>query len=151
MGVLQVEELTKPDFRWVEKLLYQQKSHKSAIAELEAELEDMMPDYSTSIVKFSHDKPHRRDSQPEAGVIKRNESLRAKEIHDELKRRQRHQKAIDEARESLTDEEDLFVRLFYDLEKSIRDCRRTLHYEKTKMYGIRSEVVHKVARFLGLI
>ena len=138
------------DFRWVEKLLYMQKTHDTAIAELEAELEDMLPTYSTSVVRYSHDKPHRRDSQPEAGAIRRNESMRAKEIHSEIKRRKRHKAAISAARESLSDLENQFVWLFYDLDKSIRDCRRTLHYEKSKIYNMRQDIVHKVAEFLGL-
>ena len=149
-GEKRVDKLMDSDFRWVEKLLYQQKTHNTAIAELEAELEDMLPSCSTSIVRFSHDKPHRLNSQPEAGAIKLNDSMRAKEIHGEIRRRKRHKVAISAARESLTDEENQFVWLFYDLGKSIRDCRRTLHYQKSKMYDMRKEIVYKVADFLGI-
>ncbi len=145
-----MSKLMDSDFRWVEKLLYMQKTHETAIRELEAELEDMLPSCSTSVVRFSHDKPHQRASQPEAGAILLNDSLRAREIHEEIRRRKRHKVAVSAARESLSDIENQFIWLFYDLDKSIRDCRRTLHYEKSKIYKMRTEIVHKVAEFLGL-
>ena len=137
-------------FRKTEALLYIQKTHPTAIAELEAELEDMMPDYSSSFVKFSHDKPHTKNSEPEEWTIKRNESPRAKDIHRELSRRRRHQKAISEAMKCLDDLENQLVFLKYNLEKSSRDCWLIMGMQKSRWYEIRREVVLKVSRFLGL-
>jgi len=152
VGTLQ-EELTKNNFRFTEKLLYEYKTHNSAIAELEAELRELdeIPNYSRSIVKFSHNESQKEDSQPEEYVIKKNESIRADYLHNRLQERERHQKAIQEARESLPDEENQFIWLFYDLEKSIRECRQIMHFEKSKLYDMRQKVVYKVARYIGLL
>ena len=145
------EKLIKNDFRFVEKLLYQQKTHDSAIAEMEAELEEMVPDYSSSIIEYSHDKPHRRDSEPERWTIIRNESIRGKYLHGRIAERKRHKKAITEAKKALDDLENQLVYLKYDLEKSSRDCWLTMGLQKSRFYEMREEIVVKVARFLGLI
>ena len=142
--------LRDADFRFVEKLLYEQKTHDSAIAELEAELAEMMPNCSTSIVRFSHDKPHRKNSEPEEWTIKRSESVRGKYLQDEIRKRKRHQKAISEAMLCLDDLESRLVWLKYHLEKSSRDCWRTMGLQKSRFYEIRGEVVFKVGRYLGL-
>jgi len=80
-------KLRDSDFRYVEKLLYDQKTHDAQIALLEEELEEMLPAFSSSIVKFSHDEGMVGDSQPEEWAIIRNESVRAKELHGEIRRR----------------------------------------------------------------
>ncbi len=138
------------DFRFVEKLLYQQKTHDTAIAGLEAELEEMLPAYSSSIVRFSHDKHNCQNSQPEAWAIKRTESVRAKEIYSEIKRRRRRQEAIAAAMESLDDLEARLVFLKYHLGKSSRDCWRSMGLQKSRWYEMRREVVGKVAEYLGI-
>ena len=148
------DKLTGGNFRYVEALLYSQKTHDSAIAELEAELEqlleDLLPSATASYVDMSEPKGE-AESQPEKWTIKRDENLRVKYLKGKIAERKRHRAAVTEARQSLSDEENQFVWLFYDLGKSVRDCRRTMHYEKSKIYQIRQDVVMKVARFLGLI
>lgn len=145
-------KLLRSDYRWVEKLLYMQKTHKAAIAELEAEMEDMMPSASASIVTFDHNtKNVRGDSQPEKWAVKRSESMRAKEIHGEIRKRKRHQKAISEAMECLDDLESRLVFLKYHLEKSSRDCWLSMGLQKSRWYEMKNEIVYKVARYLGLV
>ena len=149
------DSLTRGNFRYIEALLYAQKTHDTAVAELEAELsevlEDLLPGGTSSFVDMTEAKGGETDSQPEAWTIKREENLRVKEIRAEIAKRKRRRAAVSAARQSLSDEENQFVRLFYDLDKSMRDCGRTMCYEKSKMYQMRQDVVRKVAAFLGLI
>ena len=148
------DKLTRGNFRYVEALLYAQKTHDTAIAELEAQLlevlDELLPGGSGSYVDMTAAKGD-TDSQPESWTIKRDENLRVRELRTEIAKRKRRRAAVSAARQSLSDEENQFVWLFYDLDKSIRDCRRTMHYEKSKMYDMRKEIVKKVAAFLGLI
>lgn len=148
------ENIIKNDFRFIEKLLYDYKTHATAISELEAELadvlEDLLPSASASYADMSESKGE-MESQPEKWTVKRDENLRVKYLRGRITERKRHQAAIAAARESLSDEEEQFVRLFYDLGKSIRDCRRVMHYEKSKMYQMRQDVVKTVAEFLGML
>ena len=147
-------ELSRGDFRYIEALLYAQKTHDTAIAELEAQLaevlDDLLPGSSGSYVDMTAAKCE-ADSQPEAWTIRRDENIRVKELRTEIAKRKRRRAAVSAARQSLSDDENQFVWLFYDLDKSMRDCGRTMCYEKSKMYRMRQEVVAKVAGFLGLI
>lgn len=147
------DKLHPKDFRFTEKLLYDQKTHEHAIKMLQAELDEILPAYSRSVVKMSHNKTVDRDSEPETFAIERTEgiSVRAKYIIGRMEERRRHKEVITAFRQSLSDEENQFVWLFYDLNKSIRDCRRIMNYEKSKLYNMRQEVVYKAAQFLGLV
>ena len=144
------EKLPQSDYRFVERLLHQQKTHDTAIAELQAELDDMLPSCSVSVVPLSHGgtKPL---TEPERIADKRLHSVRGKYLQEEIARRRRHQRAVSEAMQTLSDTEAQFVWLYYHLEKSPRDCWRTMGYEKSRWYEIKHEVVRKVARYLGLI
>lgn len=148
------DKLSNRDFAFVEKLLYEQKSHDTAIAELESELkellDDLLPSSTASFVDTSKSKGE-MISQPERWTIKRDENLRVKFLRGRIAERKRHKRAISEARQSLSDEENQLVWLKYDLCKSVRDCRRTMHYEKSRWYEMRAQVVHKVAKYLGVI
>ena len=148
------EKISKHDFRFVEKLLYDYKTHDTAIKEMEAELQDilenMFPNASASYVDMSEPKGE-TDSQPEAWVIKRDENLRVKYLRGRIAERKRHKAAIAAARESLDDMENQLVWLKYDLEKTSRDCWRSMGLQKSRFYEIREEIVTKVARFIGLI
>jgi len=148
------EKLPKHDFRFVEKLLYDYKTHDTAIKEMEAEmhdiLENMFPNASASYVDMSEPKGQ-TDSQPEAWAIKRDENLRVKYLKGRIAERKRHKAAIAAAREALDDLENQLVWLKYDLEKSTRDCWRSMGLQKSRFYEIREEIVNKVARFVGLI
>ena len=144
------EKIPSSDYRFVEKLLYQQKTHDTAIAELLAELDDMIPSASASFVVFDHNPKNPELTQPERIVDKRLHSVRGKYLQEEIARRRRHQKAISEAMKALNDTENELVWLYYHLEKTPRDCWRTMRYERSRWYEIRAETVCKVARFLGL-
>ena len=147
------ERLTANDFRFVEKLLYEYKSYDSAIRALEEELDDMMPSASASVVSFDHNTAnlHPEFTQPEKWAIKRNESLRGKQLHSRVREKRRHRDAIKRAREMLSDTENQLVWLKYDLEKRPRECWQAMRYEKSRWYEIREQVVYKVAKFLGLL
>ena len=144
------EKIPSNDYRFTEKLLYQQKTHDTAIAELEAELEEMIPSASASFVTFDHNPKGSELTQPERIVDKRLYSVRGKYLQEEIARRKRHQRAITEAIKALSDTENQLVWLYYHLEKTPRDCWRTMGYERTRWYEIKNETVCKVARFLGL-
>lgn len=145
------EKIPKSDYRFVERLLYQQKTHDTAIKELQAELDEMLPSASSSIVTFDHNQKNPQLTQPERIAEKRLHSVRGKYLQEEIARRKRHKKAIDEALNALSDTENQLVWLYYHLEKTPRDCWRTMGYEKSRWYEIKNEAVCKVARFLGLI
>ena len=145
------EKISKSDYRFVEKLLYQQKTHDTAIAELQAEIDDMIPSASASFVVFDHNPKGSELTQPERIVDKRLYSVRGKYLQEEIARRKRHKRAISEAMKALSDTEAQLVFLYYNLEKTPRDCWRTMGYERSQWYEIRTETVLKVARFLGLV
>ena len=145
------EKIPKSDYRFVEKLLYQQKTHDTAIAELQAELDDMIPSASASFVVFDHNPKGSELTQPERIVDKRLYSVKGKYLQEEIARRKRHKKAISEAMVCLDDLEARLVFLKYHLEKSSRDCWRSMGMQKTRWYEIKDEVVYKVARYLGLV
>ena len=145
------DKILSGDYRFTEKLLYQQKTHDTAIAELEAELDDMLPSSTSSFVTFGHNQKNPELTEPERIVDKRLYSVRGKYLQEEITRRKRHQKAISEAMQALNDTEAQLVFLYYNLEKTPRDCWRTMGYEKSRWYEIKHEVVCKVARFLGLV
>lgn len=145
------EKIPRSDYRFAEKLLYQQKTHDTAIAELMAELDDMIPSASSSFVVFDHNPKGSELTQPERVTDKRLYSVRGKFLQEEITRRRRHQRAISEAMRALSDAEAQLVFLYYNLEKTPRDCWRTMGYERSRWYEIKNETVVKVARFLGLV
>jgi hypothetical protein len=152
---LSKRKLHKNDFRFVEKLLYDYKTHDTAIAELEAEmaeiLENLLPGGTGSFVDMTTAKGQPEFTQPEAWTLKRDENLRMRYLKGRIAERKRHQAAIRAARESLDDLENKLVWLKYDLGKSARDCWRSMGLQKSRWYEIREEIVIKVARFIGLV
>ena len=143
------KKLASSDYRFVERLLYEQKTHETALAVLEAELDDLMTPYSASIIEFGCSGTD-YGSHPEKNTISRSETVRGKTIQDEIRIRKRHQKAISEAISKLSDTEAQLVWLKYNLEKSYRECMQIMGYEKSHFYRLKNDVVHKVGRFLGL-
>ena len=143
------KKLPQSDYGFVERLLYQQKTHDTAIAELQAELDDMLPSRSVSVVPLSYGgtKPL---TEPERIADKRLYSVRGKYLHEEIARRRRHQRAISEAMKALNDIENQLVWPYYHLEKTPRDRWRTMGYERTRWYEIKNQTVIKIARYLGL-
>ena len=143
------EKLPQSDYRFVERLLYQQKTHDTAIAELQAELDDMLPSCSVSVVPLSYGgtKPL---TEPERIADKRLHSVRGKYLQEEIARRRRHQRAISEAMTVLGETECRLVYLHYVLGKHPRECWQLMKLEKSRWYEIKRGVVCKVAEFLGL-
>ena len=146
-----LEKIPRNDYGFTERLLYQQKTHDTVIAELEAELDDMLPSSTSSYVTFDHNQKNPELTEPERIVDKRLYSVRGKYLQEEIARRKRHKKAISEAMKALSDTEAQLVFLYYNLEKTPRDCWRTMGYERSRWYEIRTETVLKVARFLGMV
>ena len=141
-------------FRQVEKLLYDYKYLDQAIANLEAELEAIMPQTSTSVIKVGQGstKTPFDTSQTERYGIKRAESrLRAR-----LLEKKRHKKAIKAAREQLTDEEHTFIWLRYDLEKTHDEIMQAFEDQgqpcsRAQYFRFRKDVIGKIARYVGLV
>ena len=136
-------------FQQVERLLYDYKYLDQAIANLEAELEAIMPQTSTSVVKLGQGstKTPFDTSQTEHWGIKRADSkLRAR-----LLEKRRHKKAIKAVREQLSDEENTFVWLRYDHEKPHQEIWDEMHMERRNYYRFRRRVIEKVAKMLGVL
>jgi DNA-directed RNA polymerase specialized sigma subunit len=141
-------------FRQVEKLLYDYKYLDQAIANLEAELEAIMPQTSTSLIKVGQGSTRTLfdTSQTERYGIKRAESrLRAR-----LLEKRRHKAAIKGAREQLSDEENTFVWLRYDKEKTHDEIMQAFEDQgqpcsRAQYFRSRKEVIEKIARYMGLV
>lgn len=141
-------------FRQVEAMLYDYKYLDQAIATLTAELEAIMPQTSTSVVRLGQGstKTPFDTSQTERYGIRRAESrLRVK-----LLEKRRHKAAIKGAREQLTDEENTFVWLRYDKEKTHDEIMQAFEDQgkpcsRAQYFRFRKDVIVKVARYMGLV
>lgn len=138
------------DYRFVERLLYEQKTHDTVISELQAELDAMVTVPTASVVPLGHGKTQGELTPTEASVNRRLFSLRGRYLQEEIARRRRHQKAIDEALKVVTDKERILYRLYYEQELSARECARRMGYSLSWFYEFKHQLVYKVARFLGL-
>ena len=143
------DKLRPADYRFVERLLYDQKTHDTAIAEMEAELDDMVSSCSASIIEGSSSGGE-PGSQTEAAVIIRMDSVKGKSLQAKIRDKRRQKKAISEAMKVLTDTECQLVHIKYHLEKSSRECMQIMGYEKSHFYRMKNELVAKIGRFLGL-
>lgn len=141
-------------FRKVEKLLYDYKYLDQVIANIEAELEAIMPQVSTSLIKVGQGstKTPFDTSQTERYGIKRAESR----LREKLLEKKRHRAAIKAAREQLTDEENTFVWLRYDHEKTHDEVMEALEsrghpFSRRQYFYMRKQIINKIARYLGLL
>lgn len=139
--------------RQVEKMLYDYKYLDQAIATLEAELEAIMPQTSTSVVKLGQGstKTPFDTSQTERYGIRRAESR----LREKLLEKRRHKTAIKGAREQLSDEENTFVWLRYDHEKTHDEVIEALEsrghpYSRAQYFRFRKDIIGKIARYMGL-
>ena len=141
-------------FQIVEAMLYDYKYLDQAIENLTAELESIMPQTSTSVVRLGQGstKTPFDTSQTERWGIKRAESkLRAR-----LLEKRRHKKAIKAAREQLTDEENTFIWLRYDKEKTHDEVMEALEsrghpYSRRQYFYMRKQIINKIARYMGIL
>ena len=140
-------------FRQVEKLLYDYKYLDQAIANLEAELEAIMPQTTTSLIKIGQGGARNPfdTSQTEHWGIKRAESPRAVRLQTLLREKRRHKKAIKGAREQLSDEENTFVWLRYDKEMPHEEIWEAMHMSRAQYFRFRKDVIGKIARYVGLV
>lgn len=137
-------------FRHVEKLLYDYKYLDQAIANLEAELEAIMPQTTASVVKIGAAcaaKSPLDSSQTERWGIKRAESR----LREKLLEKRRHKKAIKAVREQLTDEENTFIWLRYDHEKAHEEIWEALHMSRAQYFRFRKDTIDKIAKHLGIV
>ncbi len=136
-------------------MLYDYTFHDSAIKELEAELKEILerlsPAPKAATISAVGVGGYSEHSEPEKWAIRREENPHVRYLRGEIEKRKRHREAVLKAREYLTDEEEQFVTLFYDQNRPIRDCKRIMKYEKSKMYQMRQDIVLKVSKFLGII
>lgn len=135
-------------YRYVEKLLYLQKTHGAAIAELQVELADTMPSATASFVRFSHNSSSSELTQPEREAERMLHSKRGKYIQQEIRRRKRQQQAISDAMRILNPQEAQVVFLKYHLEKPAAECWKAMGIEKSRWYEMRAKIVYKIASFL---
>lgn len=139
-------------YRKIERLLYDYKTYDSAIRNLEAELESIMPQISTSLLKMGDGSTATPFcSQTEDWAIKRIESPRAKRLLKLLTEKKRLRKAIKETRKQLTDEENTFVWMRYDLERAHAEIWEALHMSRSTYFEFKNKVIGKIARYLGLL
>ncbi len=155
MGSL-VERLRDNEFRFVERLLYDHEAHESSILELEAELYDLLNNLvpNPSVAKLEDNyaaDTSESYSEPERYAVKCDEHLHVKFLRGRIEEKKRHYEAIHRARQCLSEDEMRFVRLFYDQGRSVRECKKIMAYEKSKMYNLRHSVVYKVANYIGLL
>mgnify|MGYP000900642799 CR=1 FL=1 len=143
----------KPSYyRQAERLLYDYKTYDLAIKNLEAELENIMPQVSTSLLKLGEGSTATPfQSQTEDWAIKRIESPRAKRIIKLLTEKKRFKKGIGEVREQLTDEENTRVWMRYDLEKQHQEIWEAMHMSRSAYFEFKNKVIEKIARYLGLL
>lgn len=141
-------------FQQVEKMLYDYKYLDQAIANLEAELEAIMPQTSTSLIKVGQGSTRTLfdTSQTERYGIKRAESR----LREKLLEKRRHKKAIKEIREQLTDEENTFIWLRYDKEKTHDEIMQVLEDKgqpcsRRQYFYMRKQIINKIARYMGLL
>jgi len=155
-------------FKKTERLLYDYKTYDSAIRVLEAERqaiagsldEDIMPQMTAnvSVGAKRNAKALFGTSQTERWGIKRAEisRRRVEQIDKSLIIRKSRRDAIKEARRNLTEEEDMFVFLRYDSEKSHDEAmqllaKRGYPSSRRNYFYMRKEVIEKVARYLGFL
>lgn len=148
---MQRDGLHPATYRYIEKILYDYTSHETAIAELEAHLDEVVKEHSKSVVVPSRTALGPRTSEPERHTILRNESVHARYLQGRIAERKRHRQIVEAARQQLDDLEIRLVYLKYDLGKSSRDCWRIMGLQKSRFYEIRREILCKVARYAGLI
>lgn len=142
--------LDSETYRKVEWLLYDYKTLDSAIESLEAELEEILPPLSASVVTVGggRAKSPLDTSRTERWGIMRAESPRAVKIGRLLKRKRREQKALRAVRKILTPEQLTLVRLKYDEEKSNREAIKAMGLKNRTYYRLKKAVIEKVARYL---
>lgn len=148
----------KPNwFKKTERLLYDYKTFDTAIRNLEAELETIMPQATRSVIMVGQGSTGSFfESQTEEWAIKRVESPRAKRLLRLLQEKRRWRKSIKEIRAKLSEEENTFLWLRYDLEKPHDEVRETLAEQGFPMsrgtyFKLRREVIERVAKHMGLI
>ena len=139
-------------YRKTERMLYDYKTLDLAIRMLEAELESIMPQVSTSVVKLGDGSTVAPfTSQTEDWAIKRLESSRAKRISKLLTEKKRWQKGIKETREQLTGEENTLIWMRYDLEKQHQEIWEVMHMSRSTYFEFKNKTIEKIARYLGLL
>jgi len=139
-------------YRQVERMLYDYKTYDIAIRNLEAELESIMPQTSTSVVKLGEGSTATPfTSKTEDWAIKRIESPRAKRILKLLAEKKRFKKGVKETRKQLTDEENTLVWMRYDLEKQHQEIWEAMHMSRSTYFEFKNKTIEKIARYLGLL
>lgn len=145
------DKINKNDYRFIEKILYEYKTYESAIEALTAELDEIMPSGSVSIIPFSHNQGNKRNSETEKVAIKRLESPHAMWIYGRLEEKRRHKRLVEQALQALTAEEKEFIRLKYSEERPHRYCWEILYRSKTSYFQFKNKVITKIAKSIGLL
>lgn len=156
--------LTDGDIRYIERILYDQHSQDTAIAAMEAEIEEAMASMteikSTSYVDMSRSRGTGDDTctQPESWAIQRTENLRVKYLQGKIAEKKRHREAVSRAMESMNENEARLVCLRYHNHKPHNYIAKQLDMwsygdrDPTSSYWrTRKRVLVKVARYVGIL
>jgi DNA-directed RNA polymerase specialized sigma subunit len=128
----------------VEDILYSYSVLDRDIAELEQELKDMMPNFSTSIVIFNHNAWSDQGSKQEIMVT----SKRYERAYNKLVRLKRIKAALDEARANLTHRELTILELKYDAMMQHQQVARRLSCPIATYHRHKNKMLVKVIRNL---
>jgi DNA-directed RNA polymerase specialized sigma subunit len=128
----------------VEDILYSYSVLDRDIAELEQELKDMMPNFSTSIVIFNHNARSDQGSKQEIMVT----SKRYERAYNKLVRLKRIKAALDEARANLTHRELTILELKYDAMMQHQQVARRIGVTVQHYMRIKNVMLAKMFSFL---
>ena len=145
------ETLSRSGFRYTEKILYERKTYDTAIKQLEADLNDALEEITELQAAKIDDEPHGTgQGSPIETFVMRRDSPQIKYLKNRIEEMKLQQQAIQNAMFYMTDTEKLLIKLFYDREKTPKQCMREMHVAKTTWYEMRRKIVYKIASHLGI-
>jgi len=128
----------------VEDILYSCCTLDRDIAELEQELNDMMPNFTTSVIIFNHNAQGGQGSKQERMVVSRQYERVSRKL-DKLKR---IRAAVNEARENLTYRELTIIELKYDLMMQHQQVAKQIGVTVQHYMRIRNAMLDKMFSYL---
>jgi DNA-directed RNA polymerase specialized sigma subunit len=145
------ETLSRSGFRYTEKILYERKTYDTAIKQLEADLNNALEEITELQAVKIDDEPHGTgQGSPIETYVMRRDSPHIKYLKNRIEEMKRYQKGIEQAMAYMTDTEKLLIKLFYDREKTARQCYIEMCMSRSSWYRLRQQIVYNVASFLGI-
>ena len=128
----------------VEDVLYAYSTLDGEIKELERELMDMMPNFTTCIVVFNHNSQGGQGSQQERMVVSR----QYERASNKLDRLRRLKAAVEEAKQNLTHRELTIIELKYDLMMQHQQVAKQIGLTVRHYYRVRDGLLDKMSLYL---